>query len=248
MEPTLATAWGFALVLFRTTALCLSAPVIGATAVPARIRLGFAVVMGFVAFLGAGSPAVPPPPTLGGLVLPAAAETAIGLAAGLSARMVLEAAAAAGSLAGLSMGLGYGQLIDPTSGAASTAPGQLFALVALGTAVGLGLHREAIAWLCRGVIETPPGGPVDLVPLARTAIAHGVLSCGLAIRMAFPILAAVTCGHVAMAVIGRTAPQLNLQSLGFSIAILCGGGALYLVTPAAAALAARAALAAFSGS
>lgn len=248
MEGSLAAGWGFALVLFRATALCLSAPVFGSTAVPARVRLGLAVALGFAAFAGAGAPGVPPPATFGALLLPAVAETAIGLSAGFSARLVLEAASAAGSLAGLSMGMGFGQLIDPNSGAASTAPGQAFALLALGAAVALGLHREAIAWLCRSVIAAPPGGAVELLPLARTVIVHGVLSAGLAIRMAFPILAAITFGHLAIAVIGRTAPQLNLQSLGFSIAILCGGGALYLVAPAAAAMAASAALAAFSGS
>ncbi len=245
METTLATAWGFALVLFRATALCLSAPVLGATTVPARIRLGVAVVVGWAAFVGAGSPALPPPETIAGLILAAAAESAIGLAAGLSARLVLEAATAAGSLAGLSMGLGYGQLIDPSSGTASSAVGQAFGLLALGVAVGLGLHREAIAWLCRSVIEVGPGAAVDLPSLLRRVIAHGVLSAGLAVRIAFPILAAITFGHVLIAAIGRTAPQLNLQSLGFSIAILCGGGALYLVAPAATAIAARAALAAF---
>jgi flagellar biosynthetic protein FliR len=248
MEVSLAAAWGFVLVLFRTAALLASAPVTGSTPVPARIRLGLSVAVAFAAFAGAGSPAVPPPETLGGLLFPAAAETAIGLAAGLSARLVLEAAGAAGSMAGLSMGLGYGQLVDPTSGAASSATGEVFALLALAVAVGLGLHREAIAWLCRSVIALPPGGAVDPVALARTVVAQAILSVGLAVRIAFPILAAITFGHVGLAVIGRTAPQVNLQSLGFSVAILCGGGALYLVAPGAAAMAARAALAAFARS
>jgi flagellar biosynthetic protein FliR len=50
-----------------------------------------------------------------------------------------------------------------------------------------------------------------------------------------------------MAGIGRTAQQLNLGTVGFSIAILAGGGALYLVAPGAAEMAARAAVAAMGG-
>jgi flagellar biosynthesis protein FliR len=56
----------------------------------------------------------------------------------------------------------------------------------------------------------------------------------------------VLVGHVVMAGMSRSAPQLNLGTLGFSVAILAGGGAFYLVAPAAAELAARAAVTAMS--
>jgi flagellar biosynthetic protein FliR len=49
-----------------------------------------------------------------------------------------------------------------------------------------------------------------------------------------------------MAGVGRTAQQLNLGTLGFSVAVVAGGGAFYLVAPAAAELAARAAVAALA--
>jgi flagellar biosynthesis protein FliR len=39
---------------------------------------------------------------------------------------------------------------------------------------------------------------------------------------------------------GRTAPQLNISSVGFSVTILAGGGALYLTAPTIAEMAARA--------
>ena len=60
------------------------------------------------------------------------------------------------------------------------------------------------------------------------------------------MLAAVLVGHLLMAGLSRTAPQLNLGTLGFSIAVLAGGGAFYLVAPVAAELAARAAVAAIA--
>jgi flagellar biosynthesis protein FliR len=69
-------------------------------------------------------------------------------------------------------------------------------------------------------------------------------AAALGARLAFPMLAAVLLGQVVMAGMGRTAPQLNLGTIGFSIAIIAGGGAFYLVAPAAAELVARAAVAA----
>jgi flagellar biosynthesis protein FliR len=60
-------------------------------------------------------------------------------------------------------------------------------------------------------------------------------------------MAAVTFGHVALGVVGRTAPQLNISSVGFSITILAGGGALYMVAPTVAEMCARAARDALTG-
>jgi len=235
---------GFLLVLFRSGGLIVAAPVVGAGTIPVRVRLALVVVAALAAFAGAGAPAVQVPLEIGALAGAALAETAVGLSAGLSARLVLEAARAAGQVAGISMGLGYGAIVDPVSGADTTALGQLFGLAALAFAVALGLHREAFVWLARSVGSFPPGAAADLRTLAGAVVVHGLAGTVLAVRLAFPILTAVICGHLALGLLGRIAPQLNLGSMGFTIAILAGGAALYLVLPSAADAAARAALAA----
>jgi flagellar biosynthetic protein FliR len=110
-----------------------------------------------------------------------------------------------------------------------------------------GVHRDLVAWLCRSVISLPPGANLELGPLAGAVIAHALSAVGLAVRLAYPVLAAVTFGHVALGVVGRTAPQLNISSVGFSITILAGGAALYMTAPTIAEVAARAASAALAG-
>lgn len=244
MELALPPIWGFALVLFRAAGLVVAAPAIGTNLVPPQVRLALAFAAAAAAFAGGGMPAAPLPPHLVLLAGSALAETLVGLSAGLGARLVLEAAGAAGQAAGISAGLGYGALLDPVGGASTTALGQLFAMGALAFAVALGIHREAFAWLARSVAAFPPGGALDLRALAGAVVVHGLAGISLAVRLAFPILAAITCGHLALGLLGRIAPQLNLASVGFSIAIFAGGAAIYLVLPAAADAAARAALAA----
>jgi len=122
-------------------------------------------------------------------------------------------------------------------------------VLAMASLVVSGMHREAIAWLCRSVIAIPPGAiaGVDPLALAGAVITQAIGAAALAVRMAFPILVAVLFGHVALGVVGRTAPQLNVNSIGFSITILTGGAALYLLAPPIAELAARTAIAAFTG-
>jgi flagellar biosynthetic protein FliR len=247
VSAPLAAAWGFALVLLRTSGLVMSAPILSARFVPARIRLGLALAVGFAVWQGAGAPEVAPPASLGALAAAAAAEGAVGIVGGLGARWALEAALGAGNLAGLSGGLGFGALVDPASGAESGAIPELLSVLAQGAAIAAGLHREAIAWLARGVVAWPPGGEVPLSELATRAIGQGTLSIAIAVRMAFPILAATVLGHALTSLLGRLAPQLSLQNVGFSIAVLGGGLALYLSAPAAAEMAARAAAMAFQG-
>jgi flagellar biosynthetic protein FliR len=236
LTPTL---FGFLLVLFRSAALCTAAPIFGAKPVPARLRMGLAVVLAYAAFAGAEFPTFTG--GAGSLFAAAAVETLIGLSAGLSSRFALDAASAAGQLIAQGMGLSFGASVDPLHGAESTAIGEILSMIALGAALAGGVHRELVAWLCRSLLSVPPGGVVDASALATAVVTHALSSIALAVRLAFPVMAAVTFGHVALGVVGRTAPQLNISSVGFSITILAGGAALYMVAPAIAEIAANAA-------
>jgi flagellar biosynthetic protein FliR len=111
----------------------------------------------------------------------------------------------------------------------------------------MGVHREAVAWLARAFVTWPPGSTPALGALAGQVVGHGILAVVLAVRLAFPVMAAVLLGHATMGVMGKMAPQLSLSNVGFSIAILCGGLGLYLSAPAIAELVARAAVNAFQG-
>jgi flagellar biosynthetic protein FliR len=247
VDLPLATVWGFGLLLFRTTGLCLTAPMLGARIVPQRIRLAISVALTAAIYTGIGMPGVPLPSSILGLGAAAAVETATGLISGLAARWLLDAALAAGHLAGLSAGLGFSALVDPTTGAESNGLSQLLFAGAQGAALSLGIHREAVGWLARSAQLWPPGSHVDLASLASRLVGQTVVAISLSVRLAFPVLAAVLLGHACMGVMSRMAPQLNLGNVGFSVAILAGGLAVYLAAPAAAEMAARAAVAAFQG-
>ena len=247
MEAAFPTFAGFLLVLMRCGSLCAVAPLFGTRSVPARLRLGLAVAVSTAVFSAGGMPTFAAWNQTGPLVRAALAETAVGLSAGLASRFAIDAAAAAGHAISLSMGLGFGAVIDPLHGSDSTAISELLTMVSLAVAVAAGVHRDAIAWLCRSVHAAPPGSAVVARDLAGIVIGEAVRAIALSVRLAFPVLAAVTFGHLALGLVGRVAPQLNLSNVGFSVAIMAGGGALYLVAPGAAEIAAHAARAAFAG-
>ncbi len=141
------------------------------------------------------------------------------------------------------MGLSFGASLDPVHGTESSAIAEILSICSLAALVVAGVHREAIAWLCKSIVAIPPGAAaaLDLAAFGQAIATEAIAAVGLAARMAFPVLAAVTFGHVALGVAGRTAPQLNISSVGFSVTILAGGAALYMIAPAVTEMAARAA-------
>jgi flagellar biosynthetic protein FliR len=240
-------AAAFVLVVIRCSCLFALMPLFGLPAVPARVRGAAAVAVSVAAFLGAGAPSFAAWDHADRIVVAALSEALLGLTAGLAARLALDAAAAAGSAIAMAMGLSLAATYDPIHGSDSPAVSQVLLLLALGLAVAGGIHREAVAWLCRSLVEMPPGSPVSLGDLAARVVGQAAGSIALAIRMAFPVLAAVTFGHMSLGLLNRTMPQLGLSNLGFAVALLAGVAALYLVAPSAARMASEAAHLALAG-
>ena len=164
---------GFLMVLFRTTALVATAPLFGMRSLPARLRMGIALVAAYAAFAGGGFPPFRAGLAFGPLLAGVVVETIIGLATGLAARFAVDAAAGAGSLIAGSVGLSFGATIDPEHGTESTAVSEVLSLGTLAMMVALGIHRDVIAWLCRSVVDMPPGSTVSIEPLAGAVVAPG---------------------------------------------------------------------------
>ncbi len=239
---------GFFLVLTRISALIGTAPILSSRSIPMRIKATLSLVLSLVAFSAAGLPRIDVPSNFGALIGLVLSELAVGLAAGLSSRLVLDAAQFGGQTAGASMGIGFGQTLNPNSGADSTTMGELYGALALGVALSLGVHTEAIAWIVRSLKEVPPGGTIDVISLSSAMIRQVIFAVTLAIRVAYPLFAASLFGYAILGLLGKASPQLSISNLGFGVSILCGGGALYLVAPEGARLCAQAALVVFSRS
>lgn len=239
---------GFVLVLTRIAALLATAPVLSSRSIPVRIKTGLALAIAVLAFSAAGLPEIPVPSTFGDLTALLLSEAALGLAAGFGARLVLDAAQFGGQTASSAMGLGFGQMLNPNSGAESTTVGELYAALALGVALTLGVHTEAVAWIVRSLKEIPPGGAVDAMTLSSAIVRQVVFAVTLAIRVAYPLFAASLFGYGVLGLLGKASPQLSLSNLGFGVSLLSGGGALYLSAPEGARVCAQAALTVFSRS
>jgi len=218
------------LVLFRCAGMCMTAPILGARTVPTTIRIVFTMAMTLLMCLDLPTAAAGNVTwsTLAGRGL---LETLLGMMAGWSARLAMECAFFAGHAAGSAMGFNYGAMLDPSHGEESTSVAQLMSMAALVAAATLGLHRECVAWLIHSLRVMPPGADFPLRDMAMAVVQTGLDAFGLGVRLAFPTMAAVALGQVALGLAGKSAQQLNVQSLAFCVTTVCGGGMIYLTAP-----------------
>lgn len=241
-QPHLLAYW---LVLLRCGGLFLGSPVVGAQTIPMPLRLSVALPVAFAAYAGAGFP-VDTSPSLYSYALRAMLEVLLGIGTGMSARLILAAAQGAGGLAGLAMGIGFAQVLDPNEGGDSSPTAQITGTIAMVMFVAMGGLQTLIIWLGRSLVAIPPGAEFDVQALAWSVVAAGLHSIGLAVKLAYPVLAAVLIGQVGLAIVGRTAPQLNISSVGFSVTIVAGAAVAAAVTPQITEIAAREAIAAIT--
>jgi flagellar biosynthetic protein FliR len=207
-------------VLARVGGLAATAPVIGDSGVPLRARLVFVVAVSFAV----GATRAP----VAFLALPMviAIELVVGLATGLTARAVMSGVAIAGQFMGLSLGLGFASQYDPHAGESA---GVLRSLV---TAIA-GLGFLAAGGL-EAIVRSAASSPAELSQLAALGPAflhHATAAFGHGLALAAPIVLAAFVGNLALAVMNRAAPAVNVFSIALS-AVLILGGIVLLATAA----------------
>jgi len=210
----------FVAVLARVGGLAATTPVVGDSGVSVRARLVFVLVVS--AAIGASRP----PVAFAELPMVAAVELATGLATGLVARAVMSCAAVAGQLMGLSLGLGFASQYDAHAGESA---GVLRTLVT--TLAGLAfLEAGGLEAIVRGAASRPASMP-ELAALGPAFVRQATLAFGRGVALAAPILLAALVGNIALAVMNRAAPAVNVFSIALG-AVLALGGVVLLATAA----------------
>ena len=211
----------------RVLGLLLADPVYGHAALPLRVKAGLALVLTVaVAPVLPAMPVIPPASPVGLLVL--AQQLLIGAAMGLVVRIVLVAVELAGDFIGLQMGLGFATFFDPDSSAAAPLLGQFTRLLALLTVFAVNGHLFILQTLAESFTTLPvaarPTAGAAWLEVARWGAE--VFRAGL--WLSLPVVAALLVANLAIAVMTRAAPQLNVFAVGFPVTLAVGFVALSL--------------------
>lgn len=212
------TGW---LPFVRISAAMMAAPLFSHRAIPRQIRLGIALMLAML--LMPWQPALPDfnPLSLQGVLL-TANELLLGICLGFMLQLVFEAVMFAGQFVATGMGLGFASVIDQQQGISVAVMGQFFMLITMLLFLAMNGHLAFIKMLADSFVAWPVGTAVvqpETFGVLLTAIG-GMLRNALGI--ALPAVVALLVVQIAMGVMSRAAPTLNLFAVGFPVTLMLG--------------------------
>lgn len=164
------------------------------------------------------------------------AETAVGFMIGMAGALVIAAAEFAGELATTTIGLSGAAIFDPINNTQGAILQQFMQIMALIVVLVGGGHIIMLQAVAQSFVSMPLGAPLHIGDGSRAIVvaARSIFVTG--VQFAAPVIAAVLLLNLALAVLGRAAPQLNIMGVAFPLQIGVGlitfAGSLALVVHA----------------
>jgi flagellar biosynthetic protein FliR len=223
-EPGPAAA--FALFATRLGGLVLIAPVYSARTVPVAVRTALVLLI-----TAAMAPALVGQATV--VVTPAtfASELLIGFAIGFGAAIFVGATEVAGDILALQGGLSGAATLDPLTGIQSQALSHFLKLLVVTLLLVGGGHILMLEALADSIVALPPGQPIAAADGMLTMAMLGGSLFTVGVQIAAPVMAAVFVGNLAMGVLARIAPQMQVFMLAYPLQIVISLLVLMLSLP-----------------
>ena len=230
--PSLSEVLIFALVLGRVAGIFAAMPSFGGQAVPMNIKV-LAVLMITLACFPVLKITPPPMPadvfSLGLLVL---SEVAVGLTLALVAQMVFSAVEFGGQIIGMQMGLTIASIIDPTRGNQVQLMSVLQSLLATLLFLTLDVHHVFIRAIVESFSVIPIGGWHITGELIMFLVRRTSDIFVIGIRLAAPVMVSLLLASVALGIMARAFPQMNIfivsMPLNIGLGFLVMGGTLMI--------------------
>lgn len=228
LQRDFATYW---LLVARVGGFWVTAPVLGSKIIPTAVKAPAIAVLALAMLPVVGHAAAAIPTAIlpyAGLVV---RELALGLAMGFVAQLVLVAVEVGGELIDVQLGFAVVNVIDPAFGEPVPLIGQFLLTAALVVFLLVGGDHVLISSLALSYKAVPLGGPFPL--LAGTHATVAALHWGFvaALGLAAPVLAVGLVVNLALGLLGRATPQLNVLATGLPAQILVGVATLMIAWP-----------------
>jgi flagellar biosynthetic protein FliR len=207
------------LLTVRCMAVFTLVPVFSGVGVPLRIRGAVAVV---VAVVLTPSLTVSAPEGMAELLAAGLGELILGLCMGMIVRLSFFAAELAGGALGLQMGLAFSQVVDPLTSEQSPISSRMLGLFATMLLVAADGHRMVLAAVATSLMTVPPGAVLGHFDDPSGIFTLLSVATTTALRIAAPVMVALFVANVALALLARAAPQLQLFMLSFGLSIMLG--------------------------
>lgn len=218
----------FLLILFRVGAVISTAPFFGSKNIPVRVKALLVLILAIILTTSLSQDGKLNNVTfiysrgLIGLSFVILKEILLGVAIGYTARLTFIGIQLAGQFIGHEMGFAMMRVMDPTTRASVTIISQYNTAVAMLVFLFIRGHHYILTGLA---------GSFSAVPLGQWAVSGSYVEhlnvifgsiFSTALRLAIPVMAALFLTKVALAIVARTMPQMNVFVVGFPLQIALG--------------------------
>ncbi len=222
----------FLLLTIRIGAIVLSLPLLNSRNIPAQLKVMLILMLSVALYPLVQTQQVVIPQRLGHLGLIVVSEMLIGLTIGFVAQILFAGIQLGGEIISQQMGLNFATIFDPQNAHQVS----LIAHFQDVLAMLLFLSGSAHHWFIIAMAES-----LQSIPLGALSASGAVLpviltllgkACVIAIQLAAPVSIALLLATLALGVIARLVPQLNVFALSFPATLGLGMVMLALALPA----------------
>ena len=219
---------GYLLALVRAAAWLFIAPPFAGRNIPTQVKVGLAAALALVVGpqIAEFSPPLEVVPLMGAAVM----QVAAGVALGYMGVILFGAVQAAGGLIDAFSGFTMAQMVDPSSTGMTSVFGRFYQLLATTLLFTINGHILIV----RGFIASFDATSLTSLDLERMAdlltVDIGKFSVA-ALEIAAPLIAALLLTEVALAVLSRAAPSMNVFVLGMPLKMMVTIGLAAVAIP-----------------
>lgn len=211
----------FVWTVVRISGFMLVVPVFANTLVPVRVKMALTVAISLLI-----APTLTPMPLLTDITLVTLIEVFLqsfaGIGLGFSATIFFHLFVVAGQFIGMQMGLGFAAMVDPGNGVQVTVWSQFYLMLVTLTYLSLDGHLLLLEVLVTGFQQHTYGLESSFAEVSINLVNMGAWMFAGGALVALPAVSALLIVNITFGVMSRSAPQLNVFSLGFPFALLFG--------------------------
>lgn len=221
----------FALILLRMLAFMVSSAFFGSPTVNTPVKVLLSVVLSMILFPVVKVGNVDYLVISNEIIGLSIRELIVGLSLGFLTRIFFFVVTMTGDLVSMSVGLSASQLYNPMLGSHGNTIDQFYSTI--GTLVFLAIdgHHMLISAIAQSYDLVPVSSlSLNVGPFAEMA-AFGQTAMILAIKMCAPVLVTILVVNVAMGILGRAVPQINVLVTSMPVTIMLGMTVVFLCLP-----------------
>jgi flagellar biosynthesis protein FliR len=218
--------YSFFLTFIRVGMLVFILPFFGAGAIPNSVKGALCLVMSLAVWPKMSFAASLLPLDTVGLMLMIAGELLLGLVLNIIILVLFSAIQTGGFYVGFAMGFSMMNVLDPMSGTSESMTAHFMYQCAILVFLAINGHLYLLQGLSESFALVKPGGLLITARLTESLINFTTQMFIIAAKISAPILASLFLVDLALALVSRAAPQMNVLMVGFPLKI--GVGFLFM--------------------